>query len=383
MARPTEAEARLSFAALRDLLEPIYDEVSGALRTPQRQALDVALLRAAPGDVPQRIGAIEAGFASCLAALAADGRPVVAIDDVQWLDRPSWRVLAYAARRLSSTGTTLILTRRTGADADGFFDIDGALHDLRLTRIDAGPLSLGAIHAILLGQLGVPFPRPVLRRIHEASRGNAFYALELGRVLLDRDRGLGPGETLPVPDDIRMLVRERLRPLSEPTQTALLLAAAMPDPTVQQLEAAGGSTLDEAIEAGLITVDGNRSGSSTHCLPRELTRRPDRNDVARSIVALPRWPRSSSSRRGIWPSRAPVLTRWWRPRWIVPRSGCSTKARWIGGRARRPGHGFHAGKQQRGSASTTDHRSRVWAQVRRYQARPGRVGRGPGRRTAG
>jgi len=258
VARPAEAEARLSFAALRDLLEPIYDEVSGALPTPQRQALDVALLRAVPGDVPQRIGAIEAGFVSCLAALAANGRPVVAVDDVQWLDRPSWRVLAYAARRMSRTGTTLVLTRRTGADADGSFDIDGALHDLQHTRIDAGPLSLGAIHAILLQQLGVPFPRPVMRRIHEASRGNAFYALELGRALLSHDRGLEPGERLPVPDDIRMLVRERLRPLSEPTQTALLLAAAMPDPTVQQVEAAGGLALDEAIEAGLITVVGDR-----------------------------------------------------------------------------------------------------------------------------
>ena len=258
VARPAEAEARLSFAALRDLLEPVYDEVSGALPTPQRQALDIALLRAVPAEVPQRIGAIEAGLVSCLAALAAESRPVLAIDDVQWLDRPSWRVLAYAARRLSRTGTTLVLTRRTGADADGSFDIDGALHDLQLTRIDAGPLSLGAIHAILLEQLGVPFPRLVMRRIHEASRGNAFYALELGRALLGRDRGLEPGETLPVPDDIRMLVRERLRPLSEPTQTALLLAAAMPDPTVQQVEAAGGSALDQAIEAGLITVDGDR-----------------------------------------------------------------------------------------------------------------------------
>jgi DNA-binding CsgD family transcriptional regulator len=136
--------------------------------------------------------------------------------------------------------------------------VDGALHDLELTRLEVGPLSLGAIHAILLEQLGVPFPRPTMRRIHEASRGNAFYALELGRGLLARGRGLEPGEILPVPNDIRTLVRERLRPLSEPTQTALLLAAAMPDPTVQQVEAAGGSALDDAIEARLVTVEGDR-----------------------------------------------------------------------------------------------------------------------------
>lgn len=258
VARPAGAEARLSFAALRDLLEPIYDEVSGALPTPQREALDVALLRAVPGDVPQRIGAIEAGFVSCLTALAVDNRTVVAVDDVQWLDRPSWRVLAYVARRLSRTGTTLVLTRRTATEADATLDIDGAFHDLQLTRIGVGPLSLGAIHAILLEQLGVPFPRPAMRRIHEASRGNAFYALELGRVLLGRDRGLEPGEILPVPDDIRTLVRERLHTLTEPTKTALLIAAAMPDPTVHTVGAAGGGVLDEATEAGLITVEGDR-----------------------------------------------------------------------------------------------------------------------------
>jgi DNA-binding NarL/FixJ family response regulator len=55
-----------------------------------------------------------------------------------------------------------------------------------------------------------------------------------------------------------MLVRKRLRPLSEPTQTALLFAAAMPDPTVRAVEAASGHGVDEAIETRVITIEGDR-----------------------------------------------------------------------------------------------------------------------------
>src|SRR5690349_13334694 len=44
-ARPAEAEAELSHAALTDLVGGVFDEVSGALPAPQRRALEVALLR--------------------------------------------------------------------------------------------------------------------------------------------------------------------------------------------------------------------------------------------------------------------------------------------------------------------------------------------------
>jgi DNA-binding CsgD family transcriptional regulator len=260
VARPVEAEARVSFGGLRDLLDPWFDDLDATLPAPQRHALAVALLRADPGTVPERIGAIEAGFVSFLAALAAAGSPpIVAIDDVQWLDRSSWRVVAYAMRRLSRTSTSFILTRRSGVQAEAIVDVDGALHDVEHTRIDVGPLSLGATHALLLERLGAPFSRPVVRRIYAASGGIPFDSLEVGR-LLRRERTLEPGDALPVPDDIRTLVRERLRTLTEPTREALLIAAAKVDPTVAVVEAAGrgGGALDEAIEAGLIIIEGKR-----------------------------------------------------------------------------------------------------------------------------
>jgi predicted ATP-dependent serine protease len=46
--RPVAAEARLAFAALADLLEPVADDVLAMLPEPQRRALAVALLREDP-----------------------------------------------------------------------------------------------------------------------------------------------------------------------------------------------------------------------------------------------------------------------------------------------------------------------------------------------
>jgi DNA-binding CsgD family transcriptional regulator len=257
-ARPAEVEARLSFATLRDLLDPVFDDLSDRLPPPQRQALAIALLRDSPSGVPERSGVVEAGFLTCLTELAADGPVLAAIDDVQWLDRPSRRVLEYAARRLAGTQLVLMVTTRIDTDVHGPLGLDRALHESRLRKIRVGPLSLGALHALLLSRLGAPFSRPVLRRIHEASRGNPFFALELARTLLNRDRGLEPGEELPVPDDIRELVGHRLRALPRPTRVALLVAAALSEPTVGMVEAAGGGDLESAIEARIVVVDGDR-----------------------------------------------------------------------------------------------------------------------------
>src|SRR3954447_20951680 len=94
---PVEAESELAYAALGDLLMELSDEELAALPAPQRHALEVALLRAEPGEhgAPQRAVAL-----GLLAVLRA--RPtLVAVDDVQWLDHPSAVVLGFVARRLA------------------------------------------------------------------------------------------------------------------------------------------------------------------------------------------------------------------------------------------------------------------------------------------
>jgi len=109
---PGDHESRLSFAALRDLLEDAYDETAAKLPAPQRRALAVALLREEPA-APLDRGAVSTAFLTFLRERSRSGRLLVVVDDVQWLDRPTASALTFAIRRLSDEPVGLILTLRS------------------------------------------------------------------------------------------------------------------------------------------------------------------------------------------------------------------------------------------------------------------------------
>ena len=53
-----------------------------------------------------------------LRALAASGPVIVAIDDIQWLDAPSARVLAFVVRRLEDAPIRILAAQRVGSGGD-------------------------------------------------------------------------------------------------------------------------------------------------------------------------------------------------------------------------------------------------------------------------
>ena len=98
-ARPAEREAKLSYAALADLVGAAFDETRAMLPPVQERALGAALLRA-EADEATHARTTATALVSVLAALAAQGPVLVAVDDVQWLDPASEEALAFAVRRL-------------------------------------------------------------------------------------------------------------------------------------------------------------------------------------------------------------------------------------------------------------------------------------------
>src|SRR5438067_172617 len=93
-----QAEARLSFVGLGDLLGDIPRKALQSLPGPQRDALEVALLREpARGRRPDP-RTVSVALKSLLAHLARRGPVLIAVDDLQWLDAPTARALAFAAR---------------------------------------------------------------------------------------------------------------------------------------------------------------------------------------------------------------------------------------------------------------------------------------------
>ncbi len=232
---PAEVEAALSYSSLADLLAGVEPDVLAALAAPQRDALEVALLRAGRSDAVAGQRAVAMAAVSVLDALASVAPVVVAIDDVQWLDRPSARVLEFAARRLEGRPVGFLLSLRNGSSVP--LGLDRALGDGRYERIRVGPLSAGALHQLIKTRLGATFSRAELLRIHRVTGGNPMFALELASSLLSVGAPTA-GEALPVPEDVRELVAERLRMLPGTTRELLLFAAAMPNPTVGALRRA-------------------------------------------------------------------------------------------------------------------------------------------------
>ncbi len=204
-ARPAAAEADLSFAALADLVGDSYDLHADRLPQPQRHALAVALLRA-EADGPADSRTIGTATASLIAALASEGPVVIAIDDAQWLDPASASALAFAARRLPA-GVRMILARR--ADTMLMVDLESAITADHTTTLRPGPLSVAALHHLVVAQLGARPSRPVLLRIASASGGNPFYAIELARSWRDSAPPSGTG-MLPVSIRLSELVDRRI-----------------------------------------------------------------------------------------------------------------------------------------------------------------------------
>ena len=256
-ASPAEGEVKLSYVALADLLGDAFEVAAADLPGVQRTALEAALLRAhAKGRLQQR--AVAAGFLGAVVALAREGAVLVAIDDVQWLDRASAQVLAYAVRRLRDESVGFLLATRTNeAMSDALLE---SLPEDRL-RLQLGPLTLGALHHVVHDRLGQTLPRPLLVRLAAASGGNPFFALEIARALRDSFARPAAGDALPVPDTLKQLLVRRLHALDTNARALLLAASAMSHPSVDALERVlGGEVtceLEEAEDAGMIELAGS------------------------------------------------------------------------------------------------------------------------------
>src|SRR5690606_23332929 len=114
------------------------EEMLARIPGPQRAALDVALLQAAPGASAPDRRVICAGFSSVLRALVDETPVLVAVDDVQWLDRPSCAALEFAMRRAGGAPVGFLLAHRTGEDAPVAPSLVRALRDAMPQRIVLG-----------------------------------------------------------------------------------------------------------------------------------------------------------------------------------------------------------------------------------------------------
>jgi len=245
-----EGEMELAFAALHQLCSPNLDLIDG-LPDPQREALEVALgLSAGRTPDPFLVGLAVLNLLS----EAAEERPLLCvIDDAQWLDRASARVLAFVARRLLAERIAMVFAAR-----EQIVSLAG------FAELQVEPLGHRDARALLDSILPGRLDERVLERIVVETHGNPLALLELPRGLTPAQLagGFGLPTALPLSTGIEQSFTRRLVRLPRDARQLLLLAAAEPlgDPALLWRAAQQLGIPETAAQAaeleGLLRLDG-------------------------------------------------------------------------------------------------------------------------------
>ncbi len=292
--RPRPSDTSLPNVSLTDLLRSVPDEAFEMLPLPQRRPIEVATLRREAGEDDLEPRAVGTALTALLARLGERGSVLLAVDDAQWLDPASARALAFALHRQDRVDVRLLAAMRIETaptrQSSAFAVIESTLGRERLERLSLGPLSVAAMHQVILDEFGKSLTRPVLLRVYQAAGGNPFYALEIAREI-QRLGPLPPGRPLPIPQDHRALALLRLGRLPRATRDVLAQIAAMSRPSTDDLDL---GALAPAERAGIVRVaPGGRVdfthplfGSALYSSLPEATRRKLHGDLAAREVRL-------------------------------------------------------------------------------------------------
>ncbi|WP_263998150.1 helix-turn-helix transcriptional regulator [Mycobacterium yunnanensis] len=258
--RADEAESVLAYAAVADLLHDVESEVLRDLTDLQRVAVDRVLLRTGADGPPTDHRTTGSALAAVLVAMAVRQPILLAIDDVQWLDVSSQAVLAVAARRLGGRVALLLTGRAHATEPDPADWLHLPAPDT-IERVRVGPLSLHALHTMILERFGRALPRPTMVRIAEVSGGNPFYALELARGV----DGRSPVGDAVLPSTLTELVRLRTERFDGQVGDMLLAACSVGEPTVDLIAEVAELPVARVVELldgpereGILRLDGNR-----------------------------------------------------------------------------------------------------------------------------
>ena len=174
------------------------------------------LLAAGTSEATTAAAAADAQFrlfdavARCLATLAADSLVVVALDDLQWADESSVRLLGFLARTLAATKVLLLGAFRDAEAPPELAQLASTAQQLTLVGLGAGDVD--AMVSSMLASSSGPKPSPaVMRQLWQRSGGNPFFVRELTRLLIAQDAW---HERTQIPASVTETLRRRLARLS-------------------------------------------------------------------------------------------------------------------------------------------------------------------------
>jgi predicted ATPase len=220
---------------------------------------------------------------------------VVCLDDLQWADEGSLRLLHAALTVVGDVPMLLAGARRMDV-------VDGALAGAELlaalpaavSRIAVEPLTLGQVDELVTALVGGPLPATVLTRVAERTGGNAFLVQEVATLLAESPAALDTA----VPAGVHDLLGRRLARLPAGCLEVLAVLSVLGgEAQIDELAAVYGDTdvavrgeLDPAVRAGLVRLRvGARRGR------RERLEEWLRRSAAAGVESAPAGPGSDFS----------------------------------------------------------------------------------------
>ncbi|MEU5643935.1 ATP-binding protein [Streptomyces milbemycinicus] len=121
------------------------------------------------------------GLLSLLESVSADGPLLILVDDLQWVDTPSLRWLAYLAKRLRGLRAVVVCTLRDG-EPRARHPLLSEVVEAATHRLRPRPLSSAGTAALIRDHFGEPGDEEFIRACHETCAGDP---LSLTAVALD------------------------------------------------------------------------------------------------------------------------------------------------------------------------------------------------------
>jgi DNA-binding SARP family transcriptional activator len=194
---------------------------------------------------------------------------LLVIDDLQWADPDSLRLLAAISGELHTTRTLVVATCRP-PDGPSELALLDCLAEIARSRgslsLSLGGLDVGAVTEWLQQRPDVDVPAEVAALVHDRTAGHPLYVKELSELLAAEGR-LGDLESVSsaraIPASVQFVVRRRVAKLPAPTQQLLSTAAVIGREFELDLvasitgEALGAAleVLSPALDAGLVVDD--------------------------------------------------------------------------------------------------------------------------------
>lgn len=202
------------------------------------------------------------------------GVTIVAIDDAQWIDRPSAEAIRFALRRLRADSVLVLISRRPGSvQADELLaeELSGSTTVLRQLPLDAG-----AVQELARRTRGWRLDRDAADRLVDRTGG---VPLLVAAIIRGVDARLSLESSADIPATVESAALRMLGSVDTPARSVIEVSAVLAEPadliTVGQIAGIGdpSAALNQALRAGLLRFLPPNEIDCAHELLRDATYR--------------------------------------------------------------------------------------------------------------